>query len=61
VRVIFWGLASRLVDEVIDLYASREEAEEALADVLGDEPGWEDLLFVARVELAGPQPSPSLN
>jgi hypothetical protein len=59
--MLFWGLASRQFDEVIEFYGSREEADEALADVLADEPGWEHLLFVTPVELAGPQPGPSLN
>ena len=57
--VLFWGLVSRRLDEAIELYATRA-AERALAEVLGDEPEWEDVLFVAEVEL-GAEARPSLN
>jgi hypothetical protein len=59
--VIFWGLAGAGSSTAIELYLTRAEAEQALADVLTDEPGWEGFLFVAPVELAGPQSGPSLN
>jgi hypothetical protein len=36
--VVFWGLASRELNEAIELYATRAEAEQALVDVLADEP-----------------------
>jgi hypothetical protein len=49
--MIFWGLADHRVEEVIDFYATREEAEETLRQVLGDEPGWAGLLEVVEVEL----------
>ncbi len=59
--VLFWGLASRELDEAIELYATRVEAEQALIDVLTDEPTWKHLLFVTPVELAGPDTAASLN
>jgi len=59
--VLFWGLASREVDEAIELYATRAEAEQALVDVLADEPTWEHVLFIAPIELAGPESGASLN
>jgi hypothetical protein len=59
--VLFWGLASRELDEAIELYITRAAAEQALNDVLTDEPAWKHLLFVTPVELAGPESSPSLN
>jgi hypothetical protein len=36
--------------EVIEFYASREQAEAALKDVLTDEPQWEGLYGVVPVE-----------
>jgi hypothetical protein len=36
--MIFWGLADHRVEEVIDSYATREQAEETLRQVLEDEP-----------------------
>ena len=59
--MLFWCLASRELNEAIELYATRAEAELALLDVLVDEPAWSDLLFVTRIELAGPETSASLN
>jgi type I restriction enzyme, R subunit len=50
----FFGLADyRLAElgEIIEFYSSREEAEEALRDVLADEPEWEGVLGVEAVEL----------
>jgi hypothetical protein len=43
---MLWGLADRFVDEVIELYGSREQAERALAAVLSDEPEWEGMIEV---------------
>jgi len=59
--VLFWGLASRELDEAIELYATRAEAEQALIAVLTDEPAWTHLLFITPIELAGPEASASLN
>lgn len=36
----FYGLLDHDLDEVIEFYPSRDEAEEDLAAILGDEPGW---------------------
>jgi hypothetical protein len=49
--MIFWGLADHRVEEVIDFYATREQAEETLKRVLEDEPGWAGMLEVVAVEL----------
>jgi hypothetical protein len=45
------GHADHRVEEVIDFYPSREEAEETLKQVLQDEPGWAGVLEVVSVEL----------
>jgi hypothetical protein len=49
----FWGLADHRVEEVIDFYATREQAEETLGQVLGDEPSWREILSVVPVILGG--------
>jgi hypothetical protein len=59
--MLFWGLASRELGEAIELYPTRAAAEQALTEVLADEPTWEHLLFVTPVELAGPETSASPN
>jgi hypothetical protein len=56
--VIFYGLADhRLADselgEVVEFFASRDEADEALQQVLVDEPEWRGELGVVEVELGG--------
>jgi hypothetical protein len=54
--VIFYGLADHRMTgselgEVIEFYASQQEAEQALREVLADEPKWEGDLGVVTVEL----------
>jgi hypothetical protein len=44
-----WGLADRFVDEVIEIYLTREHAERALRAVLADEPEWEGMLEVVPI------------
>jgi hypothetical protein len=46
---MLWGLADRFVDEVIEFYPSREQAQRALDNVLKDEPEWEGMLEVVPV------------
>jgi hypothetical protein len=50
---------SRLADselgEVFEFFASREEAEKALRDVLTDEPGWDRQISVVESTWVEPQ------
>ena len=48
---MLWGLADHFVDEVIETYRSREQAERALEAVLTDEPDWEGMMEVVPVPL----------
>jgi len=48
---MLWALADRFVDEVIELYRSREQAERALRAVLADEPDWTGMMEVVPVPL----------
>jgi hypothetical protein len=36
---------------VIEFYASREEAEQALRDVLTDEPEWQGILGITEIDI----------
>lgn len=47
--MLFYALVSDEIGQVVDFYATREEAEAELRDPLSDEPEWEDVL---RVELS---------
>jgi hypothetical protein len=47
----FWGLADYQVNEIIEVFADREDAERMLRDCLSDEPEWAEILEVVPVEL----------
>jgi hypothetical protein len=49
--IVMWGLADYFVDEVIEVYRFREQAEHALEQVLEDEPDWKGMLAVVPVQL----------
>ena len=55
---MLWALADRFVDEVIELYRSREQAERALRAVLADEPDWTGMMEVVPVAHADPHWEP---
>jgi hypothetical protein len=48
-KIMLWALADRFVDEVIELYRSREQAERALRAVLADEPDWTGMMEIVPV------------
>jgi hypothetical protein len=48
--VIFYGVASKIVDEVIEFFPSQRAAEDALEQILRDAPELERDLWVAAVE-----------
>jgi hypothetical protein len=41
----FWGLADYQVNEIIEVFADREDAESMLCDCLSDEPEWAEILI----------------
>ena len=51
-----YGIADSLVDEIVDFFSTREEAERTLEQILADEPSWQGSLEVVSVELP---PSPN--
>ena len=48
--VTFCGLADQSLQEVVEFFATREEAERTLRQVLRDEPDWREILSLVRVE-----------
>jgi len=46
-----WALVEMGDRAAIDVFLSRDEAEQALADCLRDEPQWQGLLHVEEIEL----------
>jgi hypothetical protein len=49
--VRLYGLALYTVNEIIDWYSTREEAEEAVRHVIADEPGLAGIVGVETIEL----------
>jgi hypothetical protein len=49
--LVDYRLAGTALGEVIEIYSSREEAGNALRDVLADEPEWEGQLGVVVIDL----------
>ncbi len=47
----FYGLIELERAEAVELYATRTEAESALAEALIDEPEWEGLLAIVPIDL----------
>jgi hypothetical protein len=51
--VVVFALVASDSDFAIDLYTSREAAEEALSQVLADEPEFEELLRIEPLDFSG--------
>jgi hypothetical protein len=45
------GVVSSEIEQVIEFFGTRREAERMLAEVIADEPDWADRFRVERVEL----------
>jgi hypothetical protein len=48
--MLVWAVVSAKSEQAIDLFPTRDEAEEMLAQVLEDKPDWE-VLRIERLEL----------
>ena len=49
--MVVWGVVSSEIERVIEFFVSRDEAEQMLADVLREEPGWDARFRIERIEL----------
>jgi hypothetical protein len=47
-----WAVVGSKSEQAIELFPTRDKAEEMLARVLEDEPDWRDVLRVERLELS---------
>lgn len=54
--MIFYALIASDSDFAIDLYPTRERPEQALSNVLHDEPSFADILAVAEIDFGGTTP-----
>jgi hypothetical protein len=48
--VFFWAVVSDEIDEVIESFPDRREAERIVAEALQDEPDWRGILRVEKIE-----------
>jgi hypothetical protein len=49
--MVVWGVISSEIEQVIEFFASRDEAERMLAEVVRDEPEWLEQFRIERIEL----------
>jgi hypothetical protein len=49
-EVCFWAVLSDEIDEVIEFFPTRWQAERMLAEALQDEPDWRRILRVEKIE-----------
>jgi hypothetical protein len=50
--MVVWGVVSSEIEQVIEFFRTRREAERMLAEVVRDEPNWQELFYIERIELA---------
>ena len=55
--MVVWGVVSSEIEQVIEFFRTRREAERMLAEVVRDEPNWQEQFRIERIELG----SESLN
>ena len=46
-RMVVWGVVSSEIEQVIEFFRTRREAERMLAEVVRDEPNWQELFYIA--------------
>jgi hypothetical protein len=49
--MFFWAVVSDEIEQVIEFFPTRREAERMVADALQDEPDWRNILRVEKLEL----------
>jgi hypothetical protein len=55
--MLVWAVVSAKSEQAIELFPTRDEAEEMLALVLEDEPEWQEPLRIERLELGSESPN----
>jgi hypothetical protein len=51
--MVVWGVVSSEIEQVIELFGSRKDAERMLAEIVRDEPEWLEQFRIERIELGG--------
>ena len=50
--MVVWGVVSSEIEQVIEFFRTRREAERMLAEVVRDEPNWQEQFRIERIELS---------
>jgi hypothetical protein len=48
--MVLWAVVSDEINQVIEFFPTRWQAETMLAEALSDEPGWPGILHVEKIE-----------
>jgi hypothetical protein len=51
--MVVWGVVSSEIEQVIEFFRTRREAERMLAEIVRDEPEWLEQFRIERIELGG--------
>ena len=49
--MVVWGVVSSEIEQVIEFYRTRHEAERMLAEVARDKPDWQERFRIERIGL----------
>jgi hypothetical protein len=49
--MVVWGVVSSEIEQVIECFRTRREAERMLAEVVQDEPNRQEFFYIERIEL----------
>jgi hypothetical protein len=49
--MVVWGLVSSEIEQLIEFFRTLRKAERMLAEVVRDEPNWQELFYIERIEL----------
>ncbi len=50
--MVVWGVVSSEIEQMIEFFRTRREAERMLAEVVRDEPDWLEQFRIERIELS---------
>jgi hypothetical protein len=59
--MVVWGVVSSEIEQVIEFFGSRHEAERTLAEVLLDEPEWVEAFRIERIEVGTASNGPAFD
>jgi hypothetical protein len=49
--MVVWGVVSSEIEQVIEFFGTRHEAERVLAEIVRDDPEWVERFRIERIEI----------